>query len=107
MYTHGKDIVYSLMKVGVLRKIDIGLIMLETSKEDKEALSEVIENNELEMPTIKISVYKNRRGKYKGVLLWCKANRSTCRIEPIFVTNYNYELIKINDTQIRVIQEDK
>ena len=87
-------------------KIDCGLIMLEVSKEDVEALKEVVEKTGLEMPTIKISVYKNRRGKYKSVLLWCKANRNICRIEPMFVTNYNYEVVKIDDMQIRVFLEE-
>lgn len=87
-------------------KIDCGLIMLEVSKEDVDALKEVIEKTGLEMPTIKISVYKNRRGKYKSVLLWCKANRNICRIEPMFVTNYNYEVVKIDDMQIRVFSEE-
>lgn len=87
-------------------KIDCGLIMLEVSKEDVDALKEVVEKTGLEMPTIKISVYKNRRGKYKSVLLWCKANRNICRIEPMFVTNYNYEVVKIDDMQIRVFSEE-
>lgn len=87
-------------------KIDCGLIMLEVSKEDVDALREVVEKTGLEMPTIKISVYKNRRGKYKSVLLWCKANRNICRIEPMFVTNYNYEVVKIDDMQIRVFSEE-
>ena len=50
-------------------KIDCGLIMLKTSKEDKEALREVIARFKFEEPTIKISVYKNRRGQYKDILL--------------------------------------
>lgn len=80
--------------------------MLEVSKEDKEALEDVVSKGGLEMPTIKISVYKNRRGQYKSILLWCKANRGMCRIEPMFVTNYNYELIKIDNTVIKIFDED-
>jgi len=56
----------------------------------------------IEMPDIKISVYKNRRGRYKDILLWCKSNRGICRIDPVFVTNYNYELIDIEDLKIHV-----
>ena len=54
------------------------------------------------MPTIKMSIYKNRRGRYKDILLWCKADRGICRIDPVFVTNYNYELINIEDFKIKV-----
>ena len=44
----------------------------------------------------------NRRKKYKGILLWCKANRGTCKIIPMFATNYQYELIPIEETKITV-----
>jgi hypothetical protein len=49
-----------------------------------------------------MSVYKNRRARYKDILLWCKSERGTCRINPLFVTNYNYELIDIEDLKITV-----
>ncbi len=102
---YGKDIVYSLMKVRVLRKIDIGMIMLETSEDDIIALEEVLNKGGFEKPSIKISIYKNRRGRYKDILLWCKSDRGTCRIEPMFVTNYQYELIPIEDLRIDVKEE--
>jgi replicative DNA helicase len=83
-------------------KIDLGMIMLQTSQEDKEALREIIVKKGFSAPTIKISVYKNRRGQYKDILLWCKANRATCRIEPMFATNYQYELVEMQDLKIKI-----
>ena len=83
-------------------KIDLGMIMLKTSKEDKEALREVIARFKFEEPTIKISVYKNRRGQYKDILLWCKANQATCRVIPMFATDYNYQLVDLPDFKINV-----
>ena len=83
-------------------KIDLGEIMLEVSQEDKEALADVINRNALPIPDIKISVYKNRRGEYKDILLWCTSNRGCCKIDPVFVTNYQYELINIPDLRIKV-----
>jgi replicative DNA helicase len=83
-------------------KIDLGMIMLKTSKEDKEALREVIARFKFEEPAIKISVYKNRRGQYKDILLWCKANQGTCRVIPMFATDYNYQLVDLPDLQINV-----
>ena len=53
-------------------------------------------------PTIKISIYKNRRGRYKGVYLWCKADLGTCRIQPMFCTGYDYEMISIDDIRIKL-----
>ena len=54
---------------------------------------------------MKLSIYKNRRGKYKGIYLWCDANLSTCRVKPLFATTWNYELIEMDDTHITVEQE--
>lgn len=83
-------------------KIDCGMIMLETDNDDLVALEDVLAEGGFERPVIKISIYKNRRGRYKSILLWCKANRSVCKIEPMFATNYNYELIPIEDLRIKV-----
>ena len=83
-------------------KIDLGAIMLEVSTDDREALSDVINRNGLPMPDIKISIYKNRRGEYKDILIWCTSNRGCCKIDPIFVTNYQYEIINIPDIKIKV-----
>lgn len=83
-------------------KIDLGMIMLETSQEDKEALREVIVKGDFAEPNIKISIYKNRRGQYKDILLWCKANRGTCKIIPMFATDYQYKIIELPDLKIKV-----
>lgn len=83
-------------------KIDLGMIMLETSQEDKEALREVIVKGNFAEPNIKISVYKNRRGQYKDILLWCKANRGTCKIIPMFATDYQYKIVELPDLKIKV-----
>ena len=83
-------------------KIDCGMIMLQISQDDREALKNIVNSMGIKMPDIKISVYKNRRGRYKDILLWCKSDRGICRIDPIFVTNYNYELMDIEDLKIKV-----
>ena len=40
--------------------------------------------------------------KYKDILLWCKANRATCKIIPMFATNYQYEVVEIPDLKIKI-----
>lgn len=101
LYKHGKDIVYSLLKNKVLRKIDYGSILLPVKDDDLVALEPVIAKNPGWMGVnIKLSIYKNRRGRYKGVYLWCKADLGICRIEPMFLTNYQYELQSIEDIKI-------
>jgi hypothetical protein len=67
-----------------------------------EALEPVLSANVFDKPTIKMSVYKNRRGKYKGVYLWCRADLGTCRINPMFCTTWDYEVINVNNIRIIV-----
>ena len=90
----------------IANKCDTGLLMLEVTEEDKEILSELIQQNGFDVPDIKMSVYKNRRGMYKNIILWCKADRGVCRINPMFATGYDYRLVDIPDLQITV-QEEK
>ena len=86
-------------------KIDYGSILLSVKDEDLVKLDKILATNVFERPTIKISVYKNRRGRYKGIYLWCKADLGCCRIQPMFATTYDYELVSIDDIKI-VLEED-
>ena len=79
-------------------KIDFGSILLDVTKEDREALEGTV--GEGRMPNVKLSVYKNRRGSYNKCYLWMVADKSTCRFNTIFCTDYNYELIPIKDVNI-------
>lgn len=87
-------------------KIDYGSILLTVTQEDLEALEPILKTSIFDRPTIKLSIYKNRRGRYKGVILWCKADLGCCRIQPMFCTSYDYEMISIDNTTIRV-EDDK
>ena len=86
-------------------KIDVGAILLNVKEEDIQALETILATNVFDKPTIKLSVYKNRRGRYKGVYLWCKADLGCCRIQPMFCTSYDYELIDMKDIKIKLDEE--
>ena len=86
----------------VQRKIDVGSIILPVTDEDITSLDRILQANIFEKPNLKISIYKNRRGRYKGVYLWCKADLGTCRIQPMFATTFGYEIISMNDIKIQV-----
>ena len=86
-------------------KIDYGSIILPVKAEDLEALESILNGSNFEKPIVKLSVYKNRRGRYKGVYLWCKGNLGTCRLQPMFCTTYDYELLSIEDIKI-ILEED-
>lgn len=79
--------------------------MLKASAEDIEALQPIISKGGFEVPDTKISVYKNRRGRWKDILLWCKSDKGCCRINPMFVTLYNYELCEIENLKIKIREE--
>ena len=83
-------------------KVDYGSILMNVTSEDLEALDSILSTNVFEKPTIKLSIYKNRRGRYKGVLLWCKASLGCCRIQPMFCTTYDYEIVDIDNIKILV-----
>ena len=84
-------------------KIDWGAILLNVRQEDLDSLETIMAKNAgISTPTIKMSIYKNRRGRYKGIYLWCTGDLGTCRIKPMFATTYNYELVEMNDVQITV-----
>lgn len=83
-------------------KIDIGMILLDVTDEDKTALENLINQEGYTMPNVKMSIYKNRRGSYNKCYLWMNADKSTCRFNPIFCTSYNYTPIPIAETVIEV-----
>lgn len=86
-------------------KIDLGEIALPVKDKDIESLGKILTSNTFERPNMKISVYKNRRGRYKGIYLWCNADLGTCRVKPMFATTWGYEIIEMND--IKIITEQK
>jgi replicative DNA helicase len=88
-------------------KIDYGSVLLPVDDEDLAKLESILgANPKWTAPNLKLSVYKNRRGEYKSVLLWCKADLGTCRTDPMFMTDYQYNLIPIDDLKIMFAEEE-
>lgn len=88
-------------------KIDYGSILLPVKEVDLAALENVLAKNpNFSTPNIKLSIYKNRRGRYKSVILWCKADLGTCRIQPMFLTDFMYELQSIEDIKVMTQEEE-
>ena len=86
-------------------KVDYGSILLNVQDDELISLEKILSTKLFDTPTIKMSVYKNRRGRYKGVILWCKADLGTCRIIPMFCTTCAYELVPIDDIKITLEEE--
>lgn len=89
----------------VADKVDFASILVKATKQDLEYLQSIMEMG-FPAPDIKMSIYKNRRGRYKDVILWCRSRRESCRIIPMFMTDSNYEWIDIKDTDIKIKSDE-
>lgn len=86
-------------------RIDWGGIMLETTKEDKEKVEAFCKKNSLPIPNVKMSIYKNRANKWKGIYLWMSTQTGICRFETLFVTDWACNIIEMPLLKISV-EED-
>lgn len=86
-------------------RIDWGGIMLETTKEDREKVEAFCKKNNLPVPNVKMSVYKNRANKWKGIYLWMSTQTGICRFETLFVTDWACNIIEMPLLKISV-EED-
>ena len=86
-------------------KIDLGAIILPTKEDDIVSLEKILSTGVFQKPNLKLSIYKNRRGKFKSVILWCHADLGTCRIKPMFLTDNSYEMLPIENINIVVEEE--
>ena len=83
-------------------RIDWGGIMLETTKEDKEKVEAFCKKNSLPTPNVKMSIYKNRANKWKGIYLWMSTQTGICRFETLFVTDWACNIIEMPLLNIKV-----
>ena len=83
-------------------RIDWGGIMLETTKEDREKVEAFCKKNSLPVPNVKMSIYKNRANKWKGIYLWMSTQTGICRFETLFVTDWACNIIEMPLLNIKV-----
>ena len=83
-------------------RIDWGGIMLETTREDREKVEAFCKKNNLPIPNVKMSIYKNRANKWKGIYLWMSTQTGICRFETLFVTDWACNIIEMPLLNIKV-----
>lgn len=93
----------------VADKIDYGIVMAKPSHKDLKNLNEIITDNDANKrvnvkPNMSYWCYKNRNG-LSMVVVWTKIDLGTMLEIPLFVTDYNYELVDMKET--RIILDDK
>lgn len=86
-------------------RIDVGAILLEATAEDKEKIKPLCVKNNMPIPNMKLSIYKNRQGQHRGEYLWLDANRGNCRFKGLFMTKWDYSLVDAVDIKIKVTEE--
>ena len=86
-------------------RVDLGTILLEVTAEDKEKLNSFCKKHDFPMPNVKLSVYKNRANKWKGIYLWMVAERGICRFNTIFVTDWMFNPIEMPLLKITVKED--
>lgn len=58
-------------------------------------------------PNVSISLYKNRGGKFTNIKIWLLVDYSTMRVRDLFVTDYEYNIIKMAKTYIGVDEDER
>lgn len=82
----------------IANRVDYGEIMVDVTPQDAEELTGLLAAHpELQMPTVKKSIYKNRRGKTNRILLWMHADKGRCRFKTLFATDFNFNFIPISE----------
>lgn len=86
-------------------RIDLGVIFLEPSRTEMEAIQPILSKQVgMPIPNRISHVYKCRKGKYARVKLWQHVDLSTCRMETLFATDHDFKIIPIQAT--RVVTEE-
>lgn len=92
----------------IIDKADGAMIaMPPTEKELKKVEPITRELLNKPVPNLVYSLYKNRGGKWNKIKIWLCIDYSTMRVHDLFVTDYEYKLIKdIEKTYINVSNEE-
>lgn len=84
------------MSKAIADRIDAGYIALAPTKMELEAIKPILANGFYPEPNMIYHLYKCRRGKITRVKVWLHANLGNCRVEDLFVTTFDNELIPVD-----------
>ena len=86
-------------------KLDVGIISMRPSKAEKDKLEAIIQRKfAIPMPDIGHWVYKVRRGRLTHIIIWSKVNLGTMDEKALFVTDFEFNLIDMDFTQIEQVE---
>ena len=86
-------------------KLDVGIISMRPTQREQDKLDAIIQNHfGLRMPDMGHWVYKVRRGRLTHIIIWSKVDLGTMTEEALFVTDFDFNLIDIDFTQIEQVE---
>ena len=83
-------------------KISLGAIRVPVDSKMLEELEPILRNGIYRRPSHASFIYKNRGGKLKGVIVWTDFDLGTMREYDCFVTDYEYNPIKLDPMRIEL-----
>lgn len=94
----------------IIDKVDWAGIMSRPTPRELKLLEKTLRSS-LQLgknePNSCISIYKNRGGKYNNVKIWLYVDYDTMRVHDLFVTDYDYKLLDIEQTFVKIDEDQK
>lgn len=84
-------------------KVDVGVVVLPVTESDKKSIAEIMHKGFMREPNLVYHIYKIRRGKINHVKLWIHFDYGTCRTTDLFVTDNDYKLVNVENTDVKVL----
>ena len=94
----------------IIDKCDVAAIVSRPTANELKKLEKILKSTSQfgkNKPNICMSVYKNRGGKYNNVKIWLDIDYSTMRISDLFVTDYECEILPIEQNYVHVTEDHK
>ena len=86
-------------------KLDVGIISMHPTQRERDKLDAIIQTHfGLQMPDVGHWVYKVRRGRLTHIIIWSQIDLGTMDEKALFVTDFNFNLIDIDFTQIEQVE---
>lgn len=91
---------------GLAFKLDVGMIAMRVQPQHQKKIEPIMHKMmNIPEPNYFFSVYKVRRGKLTMLMVWCYVEMGTVTEKPLFVTDFDYNLIDVDFTKIEVVED--
>ena len=86
-------------------RIDAGYIALPPDNKELKAIEPILRDGIYPKPNMIYHLYKCRKGKITRVKVWLKVDLGNCRVQDLFVTTFDNELIPVDKMTIEAAEE--